>query len=80
MLVEVAPEVIPPGTLTWLVPLPTRTSTARLGTDLPSFLNSVQFRCSVVSDSLRLHELQHARPPCPSPTPGVHPTPCSSSQ
>ena len=30
---------------------------------------SVQFSCSVVSDSLRPHELQHARPPCPSPTP-----------
>ena len=37
--------------------------------------NSVQFSCSVVSDSLLLHELQHARPPCPSPTPGVHPNP-----
>ena len=33
---------------------------------------SVQFSRSVVSDSLQLHELQHARPPCPSPTPGVH--------
>ena len=33
---------------------------------------SVQFSHSVVSDSLRPHELQHARPPCPSPTPGVH--------
>ena len=32
---------------------------------------SVQFS-SVVSNSLRLHELQHARPPCPSPTPRVH--------
>ena len=32
----------------------------------------VQFSCSVVADSLRPHELQHARPPCPSPTPGVH--------
>ena len=32
----------------------------------------VQFSHSVVSDSLRLHELQHTRPPCPSPTPGVH--------
>ena len=31
-----------------------------------------QFSCSVVSDSLRPHESQHARPPCPSPTPGVH--------
>ena len=37
---------------------------------------SVQFSCSVVSDSLRPHEPQHARPPCPSPTPGVHPNPC----
>ena len=33
---------------------------------------SVQFSISVVSDSLRPHELQHTRPPCPSPTPGVH--------
>jgi len=32
----------------------------------------VQFSRSVVSDSLRSHELQHTRPPCPSPTPGVH--------
>ena len=32
----------------------------------------VQFSCSVVSDSLRPHESQHARPPCPSPTPRVH--------
>ena len=35
----------------------------------------VQFSCSVMSDSLWPHELQHARPPCPSPTPGVHPNP-----
>ena len=34
--------------------------------------SSVQFSHSVMSDSLRPHELQHARPPCPSPTPGVH--------
>ena len=34
--------------------------------------SSVQFSHSVVSDSLRPHELQHARPPCPSPTPRVH--------
>ena len=33
---------------------------------------AVQFSCSVVSDSLRPHESQHARPPCPAPTPGVH--------
>ena len=36
------------------------------------FLISIQFSRSVVSDSLRPHESQHARPPCPSPTPGVH--------
>ena len=34
--------------------------------------DSVQFSLSVVSDSLRPHGLQHARPPCQSPTPGVH--------
>ena len=34
---------------------------------------SVQFSCSVVSDSLQPHGLQHARPPGPSPTPGVYP-------
>ena len=40
---------------------------------------SVQFSCSAVSDSLRPHELQHARPPCPLPTPGVHPNSCPLS-
>ena len=34
--------------------------------------SSVQFNCSVMSDSLVPHESQHARPPCPSPTHGVH--------
>ena len=41
---------------------------------------SVQFSHSVVSDSLWPHELQHARPPCPTPTPGVHPDPCLLSR
>jgi len=41
---------------------------------------SVQFSCSVVSDSLWPHESQYARPPCPSPTPGVHPNSCASSR
>ena len=41
--------------------------------------SSVQFSCSVMSDSLRPHEPQHARPPCPSPTPRVHPNPCPLS-
>ena len=40
---------------------------------------SVQFNRSVVSDSLWPHEPQHARPPCPSPTPGVYPNPCPLS-
>ena len=42
--------------------------------------SSVHFSHSVVSDSLRPHEPQHARPPCPSPTPGVHPNPCPLSR
>ena len=46
---------------------------------LPS-VQSVQFSRSVMSDSLRPHELQHARPPCPSPTPGVHSDSRPSSQ
>ena len=41
---------------------------------------SVPFSRSVVSDSLRSHESQHARPPCPSPTPGVHSDSRPSSQ
>ena len=40
----------------------------------------IQFSHSVVSDSLRPHESQHARPPCPSPTSGVHSDSCSSSR
>ena len=43
-------------------------------------ISSVQFSHSVVSDSLRPHELQHARPPCPSPTPRVYSNSCPSSQ
>ena len=38
-----------------------------------------RFSRSVMSDSLRTHELQHTRPPCPSPTPRVHPNSCASS-
>ena len=47
-----------------------------MSTPKPSF-SSVQFSCSVVSNSLPPHEPQHARPPCPSPTPGVGPKPMS---
>ena len=45
-----------------------------------SAISSVQFSRSVVSNSLRSHELQHARPPGPLPTPGVHPNSCPLSQ
>ena len=44
-----------------------------------AMFSSVQFSHLVVSNSLRSRELQHDRPPCPSPTPGVHPNPCPSS-
>ena len=44
------------------------------------YFSSVQFSHSVVSDSMRPHESQHARPPCPSPTPGVYSNSCPSSQ
>ena len=40
--------------------------------------SSVQFSHSVMSNSLRTHELQHSRPPCPSPTPRVYPNSCPS--
>ena len=44
------------------------------------YADSVQFSRLVVSDSLRPHESQHARPLCPSPTPGFHSNTCPSSQ
>ena len=42
-------------------------------------ISSVQFSCSVMSDSLRPHGLQHTRPPCLSPTPGVYSNSCPLS-
>ena len=44
------------------------------------FFSSIQFSCSIMSDSLRLHGLQHARYPCPSATPGVYSDSCPLSQ
>ena len=44
------------------------------------FIISVQFSCSVMSDSQRPHEPQHIRSPCPSPTPRVYPNSCPLSQ
>ena len=45
-----------------------------------SYLSSAQFSRSVMSNSLLPHELQRARPPCPSATPGVHPNSCPLSR
>ena len=50
------------------------------GTPQRHRIGSVQFSHSFVSDSLRPHESQHTRPPCPSPTPGVHSDSRPSSQ
>ena len=47
---------------------------------ITSFIFLVQFSCSVVSDSLRSHDWQHTRPPCPSPTPGIYPNSCPLSR
>ena len=81
--------------LTWLPPLPPHPhqslfrlerlwrSLVTLSSILHLFIwsfSSVPFSRSVVSDSLRPHESQHARPPCPSPTPGVHPDSRPTSQ
>ena len=48
-------------------------SDIKLAINKRNTIQSVQFSHSVVSDSLRPHESQQARPPCPSPTPRVHP-------
>ena len=57
-------------------------SSVQFSHSVSSFLrfSSVQFTSSVMSNSLWPHVPQHARPPCPSPTPGVHPNPCPSSR
>ena len=51
-----------------------------LSTQTTLVVTLIQFSHSVVSDSLQLHESQHARPPCPSPTPGVYPNSCPLSR
>ena len=52
----------------------------RTTTQSKNWFSSIQFSCSVVSDSLRPHESQHTRPSCPSPTPGVYSNSCPLSQ
>ena len=72
------------GFLAWRIPWTEEPSrlhsigSQRVGYDWN--FSSVQFTRSVVSDSLRPHESHHARPPCPSPTPGAYPYSCASSQ
>ena len=53
---------------------------AMISQNLATGFSSVQFSRSAVSNSLQLHESQHARPPCSSPTPGVHSDSHPSSQ
>ena len=48
------------------------TKSAMINIALVLQFSSVQFTCSVVSESLWPHESQHTRPPCPSPSPGIH--------
>ena len=51
-----------------------------LSVDSSFLFSSVQFSCSVMSNSLQAHEPQHTRPPCPSPTPRVYSNSCPLSQ
>ena len=55
----------------WYIDMPEQTF--RINPHFAWLIISVQFSRSVVSDSLQPHESQLARPPCPSPTPGIHP-------
>ena len=58
----------------------THTRTPHTNTYVYIYQYQYQFSCSVVSNSLQPNEPQHARPPSPSPNPGVHPNPCLSSR
>ena len=51
-------------------------ATVSVCTTSANLFSSVQFSCSVVSNSLQRHELQHGRPRCPLPIPGVYPISC----
>ena len=66
--------------LAWLNVTPLRWRQFFLHPSFKMLSKSVQFSRSVMSESLRPHELQHTRPPCPSPTPRVHSDSCPSSQ
>ena len=59
-----------------VIPIPKKGNAKEFSKKTSVQFSSVHFSHSVVSDSLRQHESQHARPPCPSPTPGVHSNSC----
>ena len=68
------------GGVIWLLSLTSSASSLEIIMWCPFYrVSSVQFSCSVVSDSLWPHGLQHARPPCPSPTPEVYSNSCPLS-
>ena len=67
------------STLSRVLNLDAKYTEGKLGPDAFQFSFSVQFSHSVVSNSLQPYEPQHTRPPCPSPTPRVHPNPCPLS-
>ena len=62
------------------IPIPKKGNAKECSNYRTIALISVQFSCSVLSDSLQPREPQSARPPCPSPTPGVHPNPFPLNQ
>ena len=62
------------------IPISLRIFHSLLWSTQSKVFSSVQFSHSVMSNSLWPHELQHDRPPCPSPTPGVYPNLCPLSQ
>ena len=68
------------STLSRVLNLDAKYTEGKLGPDAFQFSFSVQFSHSVMSNSLQPHEWQQARPPCPSPTPGVYSNSCLSSR
>ena len=63
-----------------LKPVPSMSGMSEIATGLLSLQSVSQFSRSVVSDSFLPHGLQHTRPPCPSPTPGVYTNSCPLSR
>ena len=77
--VQIWPQETHPGPRAVLIRIPRLSSTKRKLPNPKWLFSSVKFSRSVVSDSLRPHELQHPRPLCPSSTSGVHSNSCPSN-